>query len=131
MECDRDGKNAPSAMVEDHECIEEPEADRRHDEQIHRGDACGMVAQERLPALTRWRPASRHVLGHRRLCNLDAELQQLTVEAGGAPERIGKAHVANEASHLTRDGRPTATRTRLPAVAAENPIRAGAGLSIR
>jgi hypothetical protein len=50
-------------MAEDDQHIEETEADRRHHEQIHRGDAGGVVAQKGLPALARRPPSSRHVLG--------------------------------------------------------------------
>jgi hypothetical protein len=50
-------------MAEDDQHIEEAEADRRHHEQIHRGDAGGVVAQKGLPALARRPPSSRHVLG--------------------------------------------------------------------
>jgi hypothetical protein len=41
-------------MVQDRERIEEPETDCRHNEQIHRGDS-GVVAEEGLPVLARWR----------------------------------------------------------------------------
>ncbi len=57
MRSDCHSENAPGRMVQDHEPIEEPEADRRHDEEIHRGDAGGVVAQEGLPALARWASA--------------------------------------------------------------------------
>src|SRR5260370_966409 len=67
-------------MAEDDQNIEEAEPDRRHHEQIHRGDAGGMVAQKGLPALARRSPTSPHVLRHCRLRDLDAELLKLGIE---------------------------------------------------
>ena len=43
---DRRRDDATAMMVQDHEPIEEAKVDRRHDEQIHRGDADGVVAKE-------------------------------------------------------------------------------------
>ena len=40
------------------------------------------------------------VFGDRGLPDIDAEFEQLTVDARGAPERVRKAHVANELSDL-------------------------------
>jgi hypothetical protein len=45
-------------VAEDDQHIEETEADRRHHEQIHRGDGGGVVAQKGPPALARRSPAS-------------------------------------------------------------------------
>src|SRR3977135_3538718 len=42
-----------SAMPHDQQTIEQTERDCRHDEQIHSGDAVGMIAEERLPPLGR------------------------------------------------------------------------------
>ena len=83
-------------VTENDQHIEEAEADRRHYEQIHRRDAGRVVAQKGLLGLA-WRPsASRHVPGHCRLGDLDAELAQLAKNARRAPQWIGKAHPANE-----------------------------------
>jgi hypothetical protein len=46
--------------TEDDQPIEEAKADRRHREQIHRGDAGGMVAQKGLPGLAQLPSASPH-----------------------------------------------------------------------
>jgi hypothetical protein len=102
-------------VAQNHEPIEEPKADRRHDEQIHCGDSSGVVVQEGLPTLTWWAEAPHHVLGHRGLCHLDPQIQQLTMNTRWAPQRIGKAHLENQASQLARDWRLTAPRARLPA----------------
>ena len=83
-------------VAEDDQHIEGADADGRHHEQFHRGDRGCMVAQKDLPALARRPPSSRHVLGHCRLGDLDAKLEQLAMNARRAPQWIGKAHLANE-----------------------------------
>src|SRR3954452_21582639 len=47
-----------------------------------------MVQEERSPALRRWAPMSGHVLGNRTLADIDAELEELSIDARSAPERI-------------------------------------------
>src|SRR5262245_27497990 len=52
---------------DDHQAVEQLEADRRHDKQIYRINMRDVIAQEDLPAL-RWRSASaNHVLSDSRL----------------------------------------------------------------
>jgi hypothetical protein len=40
-----------AGMLQDQKSIQQPKRDRRDDEQVHRGDALGMIAQKGLPAL--------------------------------------------------------------------------------
>jgi len=89
-------------VIEDDQHIEEAETDRRHHEQIHRSDTGGVVAQKGLPALVRRLVSSRHVLGYRRLGDLDTKLEQLAMNARRAPQWIGTAHLADEAAQLAR-----------------------------
>src|SRR5664280_452884 len=64
------------AVPHDQQAIEQTKRDSRHDEQIHRRDAVGMIMKERLPPL-RWRASSPgHIRGHARLSDIDAELEQ-------------------------------------------------------
>jgi hypothetical protein len=52
---------------------------------IDRRNGVGMIAQK-CPLALRWRSATpSHVLGDRRLGDLEAELQQFTMDARGAP----------------------------------------------
>ncbi len=58
---------------------------------------------------------AQDVPAYRPFRDLEAQLQQLTMNAWGAPQRILSAHAANEISNLARDWPPaTATPTRLP-----------------
>src|ERR1700739_3753562 len=74
MRCDAKPQNMPPAVPHDQQSIEQAKRDPRHDEQIHRGDAVGMIANERPPALG-WRVSSPgHILGHAGLSDIDGEL---------------------------------------------------------
>ena len=101
-------------MLQYQQSIEQSEGDGRNHEQVHRRDAVNMIMQERPPT-RRWRaPTLCHVSSDRGLPDIDAELEELTVDARGAPERIRDAHVANEQSDLMRRARPATARSRFP-----------------
>src|SRR5260370_20165274 len=75
MRRDAKPQNLPSAMPHNQQAVEQTKRDCRHDKQIHRGDAVGMIVKERLPTL-RWRSSSPgHVLGHAGLSDFDASLR--------------------------------------------------------
>src|SRR5438093_1405625 len=72
-----------------------------------------MVAEKRPPALRRWPKAATHIPSDRRLSDLEAKLEQLTMNAWRAPESICAAHLANERAQLNRTfGLPTRLRDR-------------------
>ena len=82
---DVDPDQVASLEPDDHQPIEQLEAGGRYDEQINRTNLRDVIAQEGLPAL-RWRPASSdHVFGHGRLGDLEAQLEQLAVDARRSP----------------------------------------------
>src|SRR5262249_8192307 len=67
-----------SSLTIDDEGVEQVEAKCRDNEQVNGGDVRRVVAQEGAPSLT-WRSLPLdHVLGHRRLGDLKAELKQLS-----------------------------------------------------
>src|SRR5580704_1478578 len=67
-------------------------------------DAVGMIAKERPPALG-WRVSSPdHVLGHARLSDIDAELEEFSMDPRRSPQRIGNAHLADKLAYLRRFG---------------------------
>src|SRR5712675_1848749 len=102
VSCDAKPQNLSSAVPHDQQSIEQAKRDRRHDEQIHRRDAIGMVMKKRLPALRRWPSSLHHILGHARLADIDAELKQLSVDPRRAPQRVGDAHLADKLAYLCR-----------------------------
>ena len=59
-----------------------------------------MVVEKGLPPLRPPSPALRHVLGDRRLSGLNAKLEQFAVNARRASQRIGQAHLSDQAADL-------------------------------
>src|SRR5260221_3225648 len=122
MSCDAKPQNLSSAVPHDQQAIEQAKRDRRHDEQIHRGDAVGMIMKERLPTLRRWFSSFDYIFGHARLPDIDSELEQLSVDPRRSPQRIGDAHLADKLAYLRWYSWSATTAPRLPA-----PIRSEAG----
>ena len=104
-----------SSMPYDDKTIEDLERDRWQDKKVDRRDAVGMVAQKRAPALRWWPRAAAHIPSDCRLSDLEAELEQLTMNVWGAPERVRAAHLANERAQLSRDLRSANMVARPPA----------------
>jgi hypothetical protein len=65
----------PTAVPYDNETIENLESDCWQDKKVDRGDAVGMVAEKRPPALRRWLPAAAHIPSNRRLSDIEAKLE--------------------------------------------------------
>src|SRR6201999_3182742 len=73
-----------------------------------------MIAEERPPALG-WRVSSfGHVLGHAGLSDIDAELEEFSMDPRRSPQRIGDAHLADKLADLRRYSWPATTAPRLP-----------------
>src|ERR1700738_592264 len=109
MRCDAKPQNISPAVPHDQQSIEQAKRDCRHDEHIHRSDPVSVIAEECPPALG-WRVSSPdHVLGHTGLSDIDAELEQLSMNPRRSPQRIGNAHLADKVAYLQRNCWP-ATR---------------------
>src|SRR5665811_1194220 len=74
-----------------------------------------MVAEKRAPALRWWPRVAAHIPSDCRLSDLEAELEQFTMNVWGAPEIVGATHLANERAQLSRDLRSANTVARPPA----------------
>src|SRR5947207_12108658 len=81
-----------------------------------------MVAEKRPPALRRCPKAAAHIPSDCRLGDLEAQLEQLTMNAWCAPESVCAAHLANQRAQLHQDLGSANTVARPPA-----PIRPKAG----
>src|ERR1700692_1789367 len=102
-------------MPHNQQAVEQAKRDCRYDEQIHRGDAVDMIAKERPPALG-WRVSSLgHVLGHAGLSDIDAELEEFSMDPRRSPQRISNAHLADKLAYLRRYSWSATTTSRLPA----------------
>src|ERR1700681_4652360 len=109
------GPNEPAAAMAKHQEPEELLKRHRGDhKEINRRDPLRMVAKEGFPGLQRPTLPRHHVFRHRRLGNLDAELEQLTMDLGRSPERVLKAHSSDKVANLLIDPRSATERTRLP-----------------
>ena len=82
-----------------------------------------MVQEERCPALRRWAPVSGHVLCNRSLADIDAELEEFSMNARSAPERVCQAHLADQLPNFEGHLGPAGSPSRLPAPEAANPAR--------
>src|SRR5712664_4208217 len=102
-------------LQQDYEYVEHTEGCRRYNEEVD-GDKVGeVVLEERSPGLRRLLRSTRHETRNRALRNLKAELEQFTMDARRAPERIAERHGANELGKLGTDRRSTRSPpSRLP-----------------
>jgi hypothetical protein len=103
-----------SAVPHDQQSIEQAKRDCRHDEHIHRSDPVSVISEECPPALGRRISSPDHVLGHAGLSDIDAELEQLSMDPRRSPQRIGNAHLADKPAYLKRYSWPATTAPRLP-----------------
>ena len=118
--CDIDPDQRSAVEPNDDEGIEQIEADGRDNEQVHGGNVRCVVTQKGAPTLA-WQAVSLdHVLGDARLRDLKPELEQFSVDARRAPERVIDAHPPDQRAEVRLDLRPPSPCARLPTpVAAE------------
>jgi hypothetical protein len=74
-------------MPYDDKTIEDPERDRWKDKKVDGRDAVGMVAEKRAPALRWWPRVAAHIPSDCRLSDLEAELEQFTMNVWGCAYR--------------------------------------------
>src|SRR3984957_13652541 len=81
MRCDAKPQNMSPAVPHDQQSIEQAKRDCRHDKQIHRRDAVGMIADKGSPALRRRVSSLDHVFGDAGLSDIDAELEEVSMDS--------------------------------------------------
>ena len=79
MSGDAKMQNAPPLMRQDQQHVEHLEPDGRYRKEVDRNHGLHMVLQEGSPGLGGRVVAAHQVLAHTRLANVDAELEQLSV----------------------------------------------------
>jgi hypothetical protein len=104
-----------TSVTQNDKTIEDLERDRRQDKEIDCRNAVDVVAQKRPPALGRWPRATAHVPSDGRLSDLEAKLEQFTMNVWRAPEWVRTAHFPNQPSELRRDFRSANAIARPPA----------------
>jgi hypothetical protein len=75
-------------VAEDDQGVEQLKRRRHDNEHVDGGGVVHMVVQERAPCRGGGLGPRRQVTADRGLADLDAELEQLAVDAGGAPQRV-------------------------------------------
>jgi hypothetical protein len=110
MTCHRMMNELPSAVRQDDQAIQQPEANRRHDEEICGGDPVFMVAQERGPALT----------GSAGAPTADWPTSMPSLSSSpwirGAPHnQLAPAYLSDQLPDLLGDRRSATSGSRLPA----------------
>ena len=61
-----------------------------------------MIVQESAPGLRRGLAAAHHVFADGALCNVDAQLEQFTMDAGRTPNGVFAAHSADQITDVAR-----------------------------
>src|SRR4030081_2376288 len=112
--CDVDPDKVSANPPNDDEDIEQIEANGRNNEQVHGGDVGCVVTQEDAPALGRRSTSLAHVLRDAGLSDLEAELEQLAMDARRTPQRIFRAHLSDQRAQIRGDLRSASKRAGFP-----------------
>ena len=97
----------PSSVVsQNQEHIQDLKPDRRHGKEVDRHHGLDVILKEGPPGLRRWLRLAYDVLAHAGLTDVDAEFEQLAVDARRTPKRIVTAHFADQFSHVFRNRGP-------------------------
>src|SRR5260370_33672277 len=88
------------------------------------GDEVGeVILEERFPRLRGRLSTTRHQPGDRALRDVEAQLEELAVDSGRAPERVGERHLLDEGSQLQAHRRtPWPSTSRLPGPEGAEPL---------
>jgi len=87
-------------MSEDDQGIEKTKTRGCHNEHADRRNVGQVVVQKAAPGRGGDFGPPPQVSPNRGLADLDAELEQFAVDAGGAPERVGQAHPTDQITDL-------------------------------
>src|ERR1022692_5178216 len=85
--------------------VKDLEADGGYSEEIDEDQLLGVILQECAPGLRRRLAAVHHVFAYAGLPDVDADFEQLAVDAGCTPTGILSAHSADQISDFTRNRR--------------------------
>ena len=106
--------DASAILRQDDEGVQNAKRGSRHDEEINRGEILEVVEEESARGLRRWFSMPRHEAGNGCRCEIESELEKLTVNTGCAPRRILIGHAANEFSNFRAFLRAPTRCTALP-----------------
>ena len=94
-----------TVMTEDYEHIESTKRSCRDGEEIHRGQVRCVIFEKSPPSRRRrfWRTG--HVFRNRGLRDLNAQLEQFSVDSWSAPSSVSRLHFIDEISYFAIDRR--------------------------
>jgi hypothetical protein len=100
-------QNAAPVMGQHQKHVKDLETDGGHGEEVDGHQLLGVILQKCAPGLRRRFAAAHHVFADAALHDIDAELEQLTVDPWCTPTGILSAHLADQISDFTQmTGRP-------------------------
>src|SRR5260370_39001652 len=82
-----------------------------------------MIAQGGLPGLQWSIPPGYHIDRNRGLGDSDAQLEQIAMDLGGAPQRVLKTQSSDQVAHLFGDPRTPSRRRGFPSPVSGKPPR--------
>src|ERR1700694_2868752 len=92
--------HSSSLMAEDERGVENPKPGSYDNEHVDGGGVVHVIVQERAPGRGGDLGPPWKISANRGLAHVDAELEQLAVDAGRAPKRVCQAHLADQISDL-------------------------------
>ena len=94
-------------MAEDHQGIEKPKPSRYDNEHVDGGSVVPVIVQERSPGRGGDLGSPRQLSADRGLTHVEAELEQLAMDAGRAPKRVCLAYLADKVADLAAHPGPS------------------------
>jgi hypothetical protein len=98
-----------SIMAEDDQGVEQLKPYRYDNEQIDGGGVMPVIVQERTPGRGGDLGPPWQISANRGLAHVEAELEQLAMDAGRAPKRVCHAHLADQFTDLVAHPGPPQT----------------------
>jgi hypothetical protein len=83
-------------MIKHHQGVQDPKRRGRDNEHVDRHRVSQVVVQEAAPSRGGSLGAPRQIPPARRLADIDPKLEQFASDARCAPERLGRAHPADQ-----------------------------------
>jgi hypothetical protein len=99
-------QNTPPIVSKNQEDIQQLEPDRGHGEEVYRYYALHVILKEGPPSLGRRFSQSNHVFGYRWFGNLNAQLEQLAMNAWCTPARLLRLIIIRFRTSCGTQGRP-------------------------
>jgi hypothetical protein len=102
-------------MIKHHQGVQDPKRRGRDNKHVDRHRVSQVVVQEAAPSRGGSLGAPRQIPPARRLADIDPKLEQFASDARCAPERLGRAHPADQVADFgIRLGSTTAARSPSP-----------------